>query len=59
LRHLQAARDWYEKAIPHIEKGMPIEILDHVSRLPYDRAVAGLARSKAEIEGLTATATAP
>jgi tetratricopeptide (TPR) repeat protein len=59
LRHLQAARDWYEKAIPHIEKGMPIEILDHVSRLPYDRAVAGLARSKAEIEGLTAIATAP
>jgi non-specific serine/threonine protein kinase/serine/threonine-protein kinase len=52
LRHLQQALDWYEKAVPHIEHGMPITALNHVERRQYDAAIAGIARSKYEIEKL-------
>ncbi len=54
LRHWNAAQGWYEKAIPRFGRGMPIDTVNHVSRRPYDDAVAGLARSRAEIAKLTA-----
>jgi non-specific serine/threonine protein kinase/serine/threonine-protein kinase len=56
LDHLQRALGWYGKAVTHIEGGMPVESLDFNGRRLYDAAVAGVARSKAEIKGLAVAA---
>jgi tetratricopeptide (TPR) repeat protein len=49
VNHLREALEWYEMAVDHIASGMPVEALSFTSRRPYDEAVAGISRIKAEI----------
>ena len=44
-----AAKEWYEKAIPHFETVTAAITLDYLDQKPVDMAVAGLARSTAEL----------
>jgi tetratricopeptide (TPR) repeat protein len=44
-----AAKEWYEKAIPHFNAVTASVKLDYMDQKPIDRAIEGLARSKAEL----------
>jgi hypothetical protein len=44
-----AAKEWFERAIPHFETVTADVTLDYMDQMPMQRAVAGLARSKAEL----------
>jgi tetratricopeptide (TPR) repeat protein len=44
-----AAKEWYEKAIPHFNTVTADVTLDYLDQKPIDMATAGLARSKAEL----------
>jgi eukaryotic-like serine/threonine-protein kinase len=43
------ARKWYEEAIPHFNTVRASVDLDYLDQIPIDQAIAGLARSKAEL----------
>ena len=52
LQHLRRASALYSEAIAHFERVTASVTLDHMDRHPVEGAVAGLARSKAEIAKL-------
>ena len=51
LHHWQAAYDWFARSAPVLEQIAHIATLSIWDRAPVERAVAGLARSAAEIRG--------
>ena len=52
LKHWRQASALYSEAIAHFERVTASVTLDHMDRRPVEGAVAGLARSKAEIARL-------
>ncbi|HKS55942.1 MAG TPA: serine/threonine-protein kinase [Steroidobacteraceae bacterium] len=52
LKHLRQASALYAEALAHFERVTASVTLDHMDRHPVEGAVAGLARSKAEIAKL-------
>jgi hypothetical protein len=52
LKHWRQASALYTEAIAHFERVTASVTLDHMDRHPVEGAVAGLARSKAEIARL-------
>jgi hypothetical protein len=52
LRRWRLAREWYEKAVPRYEDLSKSLTLTYPDRIPMDNALAGLARSQAEIAKL-------
>jgi hypothetical protein len=45
----RAAKEWFEKAMPHFDKVTAGVNLDHTDRQPIEQTRAGLERSKAEL----------
>ncbi len=52
LRSWRAAKEWYAKAVPKFEAVTAHITLEYPDRQPMDDAIAGLAKSAAEIERL-------